>query len=157
MPRRKSPPRLYLDPKRKQWVVRDGSHFIRTGFGERNRKDAEKALAEFLANKHRPVPTDQPLIADVLNVYGIEVAPHKKSAKNIGYAIANLLKWWGAKTVADISTKSCRTYAAGRPSMAAMSDLKVLKAAVTHGIRISINFPCRAFGCQREIPQKSVG
>ena len=33
------------------------------------------------------------MIADVLNVYGTEVAPHKKTARNIAYNIGNLLRW----------------------------------------------------------------
>jgi len=72
------------------------------------------------------------MIADVLSVYGTEVAPHKKTARNIGYNISNLLKWWGTKTVADISAKSCRSYANVRPPMAAQSDLKILKIAVDY-------------------------
>lgn len=72
------------------------------------------------------------MIADVLKVYGEEVAPHKKSKRNIAYNISNLLKWWGPKTVADISVKSCRAYYGERPPMATLADLKVLKAAVAY-------------------------
>lgn len=73
------------------------------------------------------------MIADILNVYGTEVAPHKKTARNIGYNIGNLLKWWGDKNTAEISTKTCREYAAlkGNNSGAA-SDLKILRAATVH-------------------------
>ena len=35
------------------------------------------------------------MIAEVLAAYGNEVAPHKKSTRNMGYNISNLLKWWG--------------------------------------------------------------
>lgn len=72
------------------------------------------------------------MIADVLTIYGSEVAPHKKRPREVAYNITNLLKWWGIKTVADISTKSCRAFAATRPPMAAAADLKTLKAAVTY-------------------------
>ena len=44
MPRRRAAPRLYLDPKRKQWVIRDGASFVRTGCAESERSDAEKHL-----------------------------------------------------------------------------------------------------------------
>jgi integrase len=130
MPR--SPPRLYLDEKRKQWVIRDGASFVRTGAGERDRDAAEKRLAQYIAHKHKPEPTGAPLIADVLAVYGEDVAIHKKTARNYGYCINNLLKWWSEKTVADITTKSCRAYTAQRPTMAALGDLKVLKVAVDY-------------------------
>jgi integrase len=72
------------------------------------------------------------MIADILSVYGSEVAPHKKSARNISYHISNLLQWWGAKTTAQISEKSCRAYAATKTAPASSADIKVLKSAVTY-------------------------
>lgn len=132
MPRRTKGARLYLDPKRKVWTVRDGTRFIRTGCGERNRDEAEKFLAQYIGQKHKPEPSSAPLIADVLAVYGNEVAPSKASASDIGYNISNLLKWWGDKTVADISAKSCRTYIASKAKMGAGSDLKILRQAVKY-------------------------
>jgi integrase len=72
------------------------------------------------------------MIADVLAVYGNEVAPHKASARDIGYNITNLLKWWGDKTVSNISPKTCRAYIETKTGPAAGADLKILKAAVKH-------------------------
>lgn len=72
------------------------------------------------------------MIADVLTVYGTEVAPHKKTARNMSYNISNLLKWWGAKTVADVTTKNCRAYAATKTASAAGADIKVLKSATMY-------------------------
>jgi integrase len=72
------------------------------------------------------------MIADVLAAYGNEVAPLKASARDIGYNITNLLKWWGDKTVSNVSVKSCRAYIATKTKPAAGADLKVLKAAVMH-------------------------
>lgn len=132
MPRRAKGPRLYLDPKRKQWVIRDGSRFIRTGCGEGSDAAAEKFLASYIGQKHRPEPSSAPMIAEVLAAYGTEVAPHKKSARNISYNIGNLLKWWGDKKTSDITAKSCRAYAATKTAPAAGADLKVLKMAVKH-------------------------
>ena len=40
MPRKSTRPRLYLDPKRKQWVVRDGDTFVRTGCDAANKVGA---------------------------------------------------------------------------------------------------------------------
>lgn len=132
MPRRAKPPRLYLDPKRQQWVIRDGQRFLRTGCGERDSAGAEKFLAQYIGFKHKPEASGAPMIADVLNIYGKEVAAHKKTARNIGYQIGSLLKWWGDKTVAEVSVKNCRAYAATRPPQAAAGDLKVLRAAVLY-------------------------
>ncbi len=72
------------------------------------------------------------MIADVLSVYGSEVAAHRKSARNIGYNIGNLLNWWGDKTAADISKKTCREYAATKTPSAASADIKVLRAATKY-------------------------
>jgi integrase len=132
MPRRAKPPRLYLDPKRQCWIIRDGPRFIRTGASEQQRGQAEKALAEYIGVKHQPEPSATPLIADVLAVYADEVAPHRKTARNVAYHIGNLLKWWGDKAVSDITTKACRAYTATRTKPAAQADLKILKAAVDY-------------------------
>jgi len=72
------------------------------------------------------------MIAEVLAAYGNEVAPEKPSARNIGYHISNLLKWWGDKRVADIGTKSCKAYVKTKTEPAATADLKVLKASVKY-------------------------
>ena len=132
MPRRAKGPRLYLDEKRGQWVIRDGTLFLRTGCGERDRAAAEKLVAQYIGRKHKPEPSGAPMIADVLRVYAQEVAPGMKSARNIAYWIGNLLKWWGDKTAAQITMRTCKEYAADRPSQAAAADLKILKAATDY-------------------------
>jgi hypothetical protein len=73
------------------------------------------------------------MIAEVLAAYGNEVAPHKASARDIGYNITNLLKWWGDKTVANISAQDLPgLYRNQDGKPAAGADLKILKAAVKH-------------------------
>ncbi len=73
------------------------------------------------------------MIADVLSVYGSEVAPHKATARNIAYILGNLLKWWGSKRTTDISTETCREYARLRGGgSSAASDLKFLHAATAY-------------------------
>jgi integrase len=129
MPRRAKGPRLYLDSKRGQWIIRDRTRFIRTGCGEGDGPSAEKLLAQYIACKYQPEPSGAPMIAAVLRAYGDEVAPGMKSARNIGYHISNLLKWWGDKTAAQITLRSCKEFCATRPSQAAAADLKILKAA----------------------------
>jgi integrase len=72
------------------------------------------------------------MIAEVLAAYGSEVAPNMPSARNIGYNISNLLKWWSDKHVADITVKSCKEYTKTKTEPAAGADLKILKAAVKY-------------------------
>lgn len=130
MPRRSKGPRLYLDPRRKQWVIRDGSRFVRTGCGKGDNAKAEKFLAQYIGHKHKPEASSAPMIADVLNVYGQEVAPHRSTAKDLSYVIEDLLRWWGDKNVAEISAKACRAYAKDRSQSSAARCIKILRAAV---------------------------
>jgi integrase len=132
MPRRRSPPRLYFDAKRQQWVVRDGPNFVRTGCGAEQRGEAERALAAYLGEKHAPEPSTDPLIADVMNVYATEAAVHLKTARTVAYRIGSILKWWGAKRVSEVTAKNCRAYASGRPSQTARNDINVLKWAMKY-------------------------
>jgi len=130
MPRRRAAPRLYLDPKRKQWAIRDGTSFIRTGCAEADRSGAEKRLAAYLGQKHSPERGPSPLIADMLMVYASEHVPHIAGSKNTAYNIASLEAWWGDKRLADVTARNCRAYAASRTPGAARRDLEVLRAAI---------------------------
>jgi len=132
VPRRKSPPRLYLDPKRGQWVIRDGTAFVRTGCRAGDRGGAEKAFEEYLGIKHRPQPGADPLIDDILATYGREHGPHTQRPDNVAYTIGNLLRLWSGKRLSGISARSCREYAAQRSSSAARRDLETLRAAIRY-------------------------
>lgn len=132
MPRRKAAPRLYLDPARKQWVIRDGAHFVRTGCAQSDTIEAEKSLREYLGKKHTPKASASPVIADVLNVYAAEHLPHTKAVQNAIYNIANLKSWWGALYITDITARNCRSYAGERDASAARRDLETLRAAVNY-------------------------
>lgn len=130
MPRRAKGPRLYLDPKRLEWVIRDGSYFGRTGCPQEHAERAQKLLAQYIGRKYQPQASGSPLIADVLLAYGTEHVPHKRSAKNIDYTIGNLSEWWGDKTIADVTAANCRAYAALKSTPAARRDLETLRAAI---------------------------
>jgi integrase len=132
MPRRKSAPRLYLDPKRKQWVVRDGQEFIRTGCIESDRRGAERQLAEYIALKHQPERSPTPLIADMLTVYAREHVPNTVSAVNTAYNLASLGKWWNGKRLNDVTPMNCKAYGIGRSQSARRRDLEVLRAAINY-------------------------
>src|SRR5262245_19235000 len=134
MPRRRSPPRLYLDPARRDWVIRDGPAFIRTGCAESNRDHAEKQLAEYLGQKHAPARSNDPSIADCLILYAREHAPHTATAaRSIAYQIEHLGKWWDVKRVSDITAVMCREYARATGSASyARRCLETLRAAVRY-------------------------
>jgi integrase len=130
MPRRRSAPRLYLDPTRKQWIIRDGPTQIRTSCTESDRRSAEKRLAAYLGQKHEPERGPSPLIADVLLVYSREHLPHTRASKNSGYNVGNLSGWWGDMRLSDVTARNCRAYASTRTPAAARRDLEVLRAAI---------------------------
>jgi integrase len=133
MPRRRSPPRLYLDPRRRQWTIRDGASFIRTGCAESDRRGAEGRLAEYLGTKYRPASGPDPLINEVLLAYGSEHLAHKRSAHNGAYILASLSQWWGDKKVAAINARTCRAYAeASSTQSVARANLEILRAAIKH-------------------------
>ncbi len=132
MPRRKSPPRLYLDKSRRQWVIRDGTAYIRTGCSESELSLAEQALVGYLGSKYKPAPSSAPAILDILTAYSNEHVPQKRSAAKIDHTIRNLSRWWADKFLIDVSARNCRAYAAIRPAAAARRDLETLKAALRY-------------------------
>lgn len=132
MPRRKAPPRLYLDPARNQWIIRDGAKFIRTGCTREHAANAEGQLADYIGEKYTPPATNAPTVPEVLAAYASEVVPHRASRRNIAYNIGSLLRWWGDKKASEVNTKTCRAYAATKTDSAAYADIKVLRAALRH-------------------------
>lgn len=134
MGRKRRAPRLWLDQRPgRGWVILDRGQFIRTGFAESDRPEAEKALARYLGKIHQPPKRDgDPLIADVLNAYCAEHLRNMRSAKNTVYNVEALVKWCGARKVSDINAISCGDYAATKTPAAARRDLEVLRAAINH-------------------------
>jgi integrase len=132
MPRRRSPPRLYLDTARGRWLIRDGASRLRTSCAESDRGGAEKRLAEYIGQKHKPASGPNPLIADVLVVYSREHLQHKASATNYAYHVGSLSKRWGDKSLSDVTATNCRAYAVRRTPAAARHDLEVLRAAIKY-------------------------
>jgi integrase len=132
MPRRRAAPRLYLDSRRKQWVIRDGASFVRTSCAETDRDGAEARLAAYLGQKHTPQRSPSPLIADILLAYASEHLPHTRAAKNAAYNVGTLSAWWSGKKLADVTARNCRAYASTRSPAGARRDLETLRAAIGH-------------------------
>lgn len=128
MSRIQEPPHLYLRPAkyvrgklraRAVWCVVDGQKEVSTGCGIDERQGAEKALAEYLAEKHEPSrtrnqPIDHVLIADVCGIYLRDKVPEHDDPAAAASRIEQLLEWWGDKTLADVNGRSCRDYVAWR-------------------------------------------
>src|SRR5262249_54826176 len=132
MPRRKSPPRLYLDPQRRQWIIRAGASFVRTGCAQADRHGAESRLAAYLGQKHTPQRGPDPLIADILLTYASEHLPYTATAKNVSYHVEALDQWWGDKRLSDVTARNCRSYAKTKTPAAARRDLETLRAAINY-------------------------
>ncbi|WP_417582850.1 tyrosine-type recombinase/integrase [Pelagibacterium sp.] len=124
--------RLYLKPaeygkdgklrKRATWIIKDGSLRRVTGCAAHEREQAEKALSDYLAEKHTSTPTvEQPasawLVTDVLRLYGEEVAPSHRRPEKTALRLIQLGEWWQGKTLADVTGRTCRQYVEWRCSM----------------------------------------
>jgi integrase len=131
MPRRRLPPRLYLDKGRHQWAILDGADFIRTGCAHDELAKAERVLAEYIGQKYQPVPSPTPPVADILLAYLRDKVPHMK-ARSAKYNIANLATWWSDKTLAEVTAINCRSYANTKTQSAARADLEKLATALQH-------------------------
>lgn len=132
MPRQAQGPRLYFDKTRKQWAIRDGKSFIRTGCSKSDNESAEAKLAEYIAAKYRPAAVPSPLIADVLLIYGKEWLPRTRAADKAGHNISNLTPFWASKRADEVTAENCTAYAKDRPPAAARRDLEVLRAALLY-------------------------
>ena len=141
MPRKRQPPRLYLREDEAVWIIRDGEKSIRTGCGADDSTGAEKALAQYLADKFEPVSQSSPSrlsVAEVLTAYGREHAPNTRgsSPEMAGYNIAALLPYWGQRKLSDIRGATCREYAALRGKKikpgSIRRELAVLSAAINY-------------------------
>jgi integrase len=151
MPPRPKGPRLYLRRARKGrpavYVILDsGEGEISTRCGEDDYTGAEKALAEYIARKHKPdwSNTDPAvvLIADVLNLYAEQKAPKLAQPAQAGIHLANLLEFWGTKTCIQVDDASCQAYTVARMSgkigrrivkePTARRDLETMQAALNY-------------------------
>lgn len=168
MPRRAKGPRLYLREGRRDsrtgkplpdvWVIRDGSGETSTRFGPEQQPQAEQALGRYLAEKFTAPPLKgdsrrdptQVLVAEVVALYSQDKADTSGlDAATFDRFIANVLAWWGERTLADVKRSTCQAYAKHRQSQpdarykdpakaprvgseTARRELEVLSAAIGH-------------------------
>jgi integrase len=127
MGRKSKGPRLWLDKVRNHYAIRDAPDvMIRLGIGDR--EAANKQLDIYLAQKHKPKPSNDPLITDVITVYVREHVPHLANSYNAALQLRALLPYWTGKRVSAITAQACRGYKDGR----GRRELETLKAAVRY-------------------------
>ena len=173
MPRKADKPRLWLRPARydakgqlthaANWIIKDCGRQFHTGCGASDDRGAEKALADYLAQKHAAGITTgiRSLaaipIADVVTLYGRNVAPKHARPHETGARLDQLLNYFGTMSLADISGELCRAYVRHRGSQAAARrELEQLRAAINHhhreglcSVKVAIPMPARCEARER--------
>ena len=117
------------------FYIRDGGRFLSTRTGER--REAEDALARYIATKDRPVgPRDpaQVTVADALDIYANERAPHVKDSARIADCIRALVPILGPLPLSAITGEVCRRYGTARDRAPGTirKELGTLRAAIRH-------------------------
>ena len=135
MPRKSTGPRLYWHRTRGVYYVREGRRYI--GGGIADRRDAEAALARYIATKDRPAgpsTPDQLTVAEVLSIYGRERAPLVRDPARIGDCIRALVPILGSLPLSAITGEVCRRYgkARDRAPGTVRKELGTLAAAINH-------------------------
>ena len=135
MPRPSKGARLYRRSDRGVWIIRDGDRRLSTGTGDRRQADA--ALARYLAERDRPIgprSPDQVTVAEVLDLYARERAPHVRDPERIGTCIKALVPILGPLPLSSITGETCRRYGKtrGRAPGTIRKDLGTLAAAINH-------------------------
>lgn len=146
MPNRAKPARLWFQRPRRDaagrilaqgvWCIRDRGRKRSTGYGESQSREAEQALAEYIAASRALRPgkrhPHQILTSDVISLYSIEVAPKHARPKETAARLKRLLAFFGAKRLSEINGAACRAYVKGRSATAARRELEELRAAINH-------------------------
>lgn len=140
--------RLWLQPERRDkqgritersiWVIRDGSAKRSTGCGADARDEAEKQLADYLAEKHDPARhrnnrAELIPVADAIASYSEEVAPRHARPRETAARLDRLLDFFGSMQMADVNGGACRRYVRERGAeSAARRELEDLRSAFRH-------------------------
>ena len=146
MPQNSKGARLWLyrrKGRKSLWLIRDGGFQRSTGFSIDERAKAEEALADYITSRRPDTSrrhTHEIGVAEVLNLYQMDLPQNKPSRELAGYHVANLLQYWGGKSLAEVKGSTCREYVTRRmntssrgvKSATARRELKTLSAAINH-------------------------
>lgn len=124
------------------WYIRDGEFRQSTGCGIGEREKADEALANYITSRRPDTGrrhTHEIGVAEVLNLYQMDLPQNKPSRELVGYHVANLLQYWGGKSLAEVKGSTCRAYllyrtvqTASVKSATVRRELKTLSAAINH-------------------------
>ena len=136
MPRKSKGARLYERPRDGIWAIRDTGRREQST-GTRNRREAEEALARYIAERDRPIGPSAPdrfQVAEALRLYGAEHAPTVADPARIAYAIAALVPILGSLPVSSITGQVCRFYQRqrNRAPGTVRKELGTLQAAINY-------------------------
>lgn len=152
MPRPNSGPRLRLRQPRGyarpvwfiEWYERRHRRAKSTGLAQSALREAEAALAAFLAQRPRRPdgrrdPADLP-IAEALRSYLVEHGPEIVDEDRIKWCIRALSRFWDLRMVAEVRGETCRQYARQRKGEGIKDgtiarELETLQAALNHCVR----------------------
>jgi hypothetical protein len=98
------------------YYIRDTGQIDRST-STRSRRDAERALANYIAMRDRPsglATPDQMTVSEAMAIYGTEHAPHVADPVRIAYAIEALDAFWGGLPVSAVTPATCRRYGKNR-------------------------------------------
>lgn len=136
MPQQTKPARLWRMPSTGIWYIRyEGRRRFSTH--TRNRREAEGALARFIAERHRPIGPNTPdkmTVAQALEFYCEHHAPTVKDPVRIAHAVDALVPLLGPLPLSSVNGASCRFYAKQRkraPSTV-RKELGTLAAAINY-------------------------
>lgn len=134
--------RLWLRPPRDGhgalWIIRDGSRQKSTGCGPEQLREAEEILGAYIEERKQPSRPgkrnlDQIPAADVMALYGHEIAIKHSRPQETIRRLNNLTKFFGAYSLAEINKSLCRDYAKSRKKpQAARRELEDFRAAINH-------------------------
>ena len=139
MPRPRKPACLCYRRDEAQLVIRNGSKQRRTGFGLRQRGEAESALAEYLAAKALPTRTGpahpaELSVGEVLARYAGYKGAGLAAPATLAYSITALAPFWADLTCDVVKGSTCRAYLKhrGRAPGPVRRELGVLQASLNH-------------------------
>lgn len=165
-------PRLWLQPERPNkngsieasvWLIRDDGGFKKsTGCAPDDREEAERQLAEYIAEKYQPAQRHGDpavvLTIDLLNLYLSDVVPGHSRPSEAKARILRLSSFWGDPDTmratlrlmkrggeavtghaSDVRAITCKAYVkfVGKDS-AARRDLEDLRAAINHAFKETV-------------------
>jgi integrase len=154
MPRPSKGARLWLRPARRKegrvvaravWIIIDGDRHVATGCLKNQTGEAEKRLAEYIAEKYSPTrrarDIDRIDVADVLSIYLEDCGPRMVDQPKLERCIGRLNDYWGGKSLSEVTAAECRGYVKTRGKAGgARADLESLRAAINHHAKENLHY-----------------